>query len=153
MTPVVTHSCPSLKLWEARRDATLNVRELNDHYDVIMQLGPDGMSSDEAESDGDTVRYRVLKHTWRAPELTPWLRVFDAAYRLDRMKPVAQRQGASPRIRYYTNLVSVSLKVPQGLPRNAYNPEWLSSLLPLYRDRLRIRNEDYHFHHLPDLSE
>ena len=52
---------------------------------LLEQLGTDGMSSDEREDTETGKQYRIYVPKWRAPILTPWVRVFDLLYLHRRM--------------------------------------------------------------------
>src|SRR5688572_28833775 len=103
-------------------------------------LGPDGMSSDESESeeltgsephrrsrDGPPV-YCVLSPRWRSDELTRFLHLLDSVHlALRRMDPSRQR-GSWPRVRRYNpdrQIMSSSQKFVPNLPRNAYDASFL----------------------------
>lgn len=104
---------------------------LRRHIQMLEFLGIDGMSSDEGDSpenEGavDDVEYRILEPLWRAPQVTPWLRMFDSIYRLFRRKGQADvGPGAFPRRRKSTGVKSKSLKFVPGLPINMYDQGWL----------------------------
>lgn len=116
---------------------------------MLERLAVNGMSSDEEDHYRGTKHYRVLKKRWRAQELTPWLRVFDAAYRKDRSVPFEQGQGAMPRLRYTSNAETHRpvRNAVKGLPRNAYDPDWVASLSSYERGRLGMIDEIYNFQH------
>lgn len=139
-----------MKLWESRRAAAKVFPELRIHDAILKVLGPDGMSTDEEEIVDGAIVYRILKKPWRAPEVTPWIRVFDVAYRMDRLDPFTRSQGSVPRVRRPTERVSQSSKVVSGLPRRAYNQEWLEGLSLFQRQRLDISDEDHVFQHTPE---
>lgn len=92
----------------------------------LEQLGVSGMSSDET-SDGDGPRrYRILNPRWRSPLVTAWLRYFDALYnRARRDRVFGNDRGAFPRDRKSAKKESRSRKFVVGLPRNAYEQNWL----------------------------
>lgn len=115
------------------------------------------MSSDESDHDNGVTQYRVLIKPWRAPMLTPFLRAFDAAYRRSRFVPILQNtQGAHPHLRLApTNAptrATTTRGAVVGLPINAYNPEWLSTLGRFDRDRLK-ETEVYEFVHTTAILE
>lgn len=97
---------------------------------MLEQLGVNGMSSDEGEKVDSGVQYRIYAPRWRAPMLTPWLRVFDALYLDFRMGDDSRdHRGNLPRRRVPTRLESSSRKFVAGLPINAYRADWLEEQL------------------------
>lgn len=108
------------------------------------------MSSDEEDHFRGVRHYKVLPKRWRAPNLSPWLHVFDAAYRKERLGPFGQTPGAMPRIRTFTTAVHAAgpvAKVVKGLPLNAYDSTFLESLTPFERARLKATEGNYWFEH------
>jgi hypothetical protein len=115
----------------------------------MQALGPDGMSSDESDTEGAISSsstsqprrgnnggpsalpaYRVLSPRWRSDELTNFLHLLDNLHiSLRRMDPTRQR-GSWPRVRYYdpTNKkVSNSKRFVTHLPLNAYDSKFLET--------------------------
>jgi hypothetical protein len=97
---------------------------------LLEQLGIDGMSSDEGE-DIDTGRqYRIYAPRWRAPILTPWIRIFDLLYLHRRTgDDSGDQRGTLPRRRVAGRIASSSSKYVPGLPINAYRADWLDEQL------------------------
>lgn len=90
------------------------------------------MSSDEEEKVPDGIQYRVIAPRWRAPMLTPWLRMFDAIYRYHRLEDnTSDMRGALPRRRVPSTAISTSRKFVPGLPINAYMTSWLEEQLDI----------------------
>ena len=97
---------------------------------MLEALGIDGMSSDEEEKVSSGIQYRIRTPRWRAPILTPWLRIFDALYVYHRTEnDDGDRRGALPRRRVATTLESTSRKFVSNLPINAYRTDWLEEQL------------------------
>ena len=135
-----------------RRDAAQTLNDLRGHDDMLLRLGADGMSSDEEEIRSGTVQYRILRKSWRAPALTPWLRAFDIIYLHNRMDESTRGQGSLPRARVSTDRVSESTRIVKDLPFDAYDPHWLDGLTSLRREQLKItEDESYDFHHTPEI--
>ena len=111
------------------------------------------MSSDEEDQFRGIRRYRVLPKSWRAPELQPWLRVFDAVHRKKRVAPFEPGRGANPRLRFAagTEVPRQVRNVVKGLPKAAYNPAWLATLSVLERKRLKVREEEADFTHSAEM--
>ena len=114
---------------------------------MLQRLGPDGMSSDEEEIENGTIQYNIVVKEWRSEELTPWLRVFDAASRMLRLEPFPRRRGCHPRDRRSTDQTGSTSYGVVGLPTAAYRPEWLARLGAYRREQLRDTNEPYDFIH------
>ncbi|KAI0728538.1 hypothetical protein BC629DRAFT_1295167 [Irpex lacteus] len=99
------------------------------HVGMLQQLGTDGMSSDESDVENGVRIFRIKKVPWRHPRLTFWLRAFDALHRKSRYGTVDPRlRGAPPRERVDSGLISERLRVPSGLPENAYDEVFLRNL-------------------------
>ena len=99
---------------------------------MLEALGVDGMSSDEGEKVDDGIQYRILTPRWRAPMLTPWLRMFDVIYRHHRLEDSSgDMRGTLPRRRVATSAESSSRKFVPGLPMNAYKTSWLEEQLDI----------------------
>lgn len=99
--------------------------ELNTHLQILRELGPHGMSSDESDHQSNGMRrYRILAKPWRNPMLGPWLRVFDKLYRIARLGA----SGADVHRRMPSDVTSDRRPAVRGLPHNAYNPDWLKKV-------------------------
>ncbi|KZT02143.1 uncharacterized protein LAESUDRAFT_662478, partial [Laetiporus sulphureus 93-53] len=146
-------------LFQQRLKIAVNTAQLRKHVNVLRDLGPDGMSSDEPDpvDMGLGVRqYRISIMPWRSPALNSWLRVFDTTYRFSKFYLQEDDRGALPRVR--TAILPNSAR-PQdyssrrpvpGLPGNTYNPEWLRRLHPVELEDLHRRAE-YSFIHDDEL--
>ncbi|KAK7686689.1 hypothetical protein QCA50_010289 [Cerrena zonata] len=136
-------------LFRRRLDAAENFEDLKRHVTMLQRLGPNGMSSDEEDHENGVVQYKVLVKEWRAEELTPWLRVFDAAVRYSRLEPFPRLRGCHPRIRHSSEQQGSTTTGVTGLPHNAYNERWLQSLTAYRREQLDASEESYEFQHTP----
>ena len=97
---------------------------------MLEDLGIDGMSSDEEVKTRDGLQYFVLVPKWRAPVLTPWLRIFDSLYLYRRNQAQhGDQRGCLPRRRNASAKESASPKFVAGLPINAYRTDWLEQQL------------------------
>ena len=98
--------------------------------DMVEELGPAGMSSDDSELDEKTQRttYRIRRRPWRARECKDRLIVIDS----DRNVTNAHggtRPGKPPRERIRAPTSTISEHAPKvGCPKNYYSPEWVSNL-------------------------
>jgi len=127
---------------------------LQKHAHILEQLGPQGMSSDESDHEEATQdrmlrtrspRYLVCLPRWRAGSLSDWLHIFNSAYISDHRVNGASR-GDFPCL-YAHDLQDPHLskhpsKAIPGLPKNAYDPTWLS-----WQRNFAYRKEDYAFIH------
>lgn len=116
---------------------------------MIRLLGVDGMSSDESTVENDITRYEILIKKWRHPNLTSWLRTFDAVYR----KLTRGVRGAAVHWRQVTNRSDNTRRAVPCLPRNAYSPEWLQTLHTMDEEDLAINEELYAFTHTAEVMQ
>ena len=90
-------------------------------------------------------RYLVCLPCWRARSLSDWLYIFDSTYISDHWVNGAS-QGDFPRLWAHDPqdpcLTNRPSKAIPGLPKNTYNPTWLSS-----QRNFAYRKEDYAFIH------
>ncbi|KAF8154394.1 hypothetical protein K438DRAFT_1483961, partial [Mycena galopus ATCC 62051] len=114
------------QLFHRRRYISYVFPPLQQHSAMLEQLGVDGMSSDESGEEDDRHGYKILMPLWRAPEVAPWLRIFDTVHNILRRAgdPQALR-GSFPHRRILTNKKSTSKKFIAGLPLNVYDSAWM----------------------------
>lgn len=76
-------------------------------------------------------QYAIVNPSWRHPTISRWLRVFDKVYLSTRFHGNGRaRAGNWSRIRHQSGRTDpASLPVP-GLPRNFYDPGFLTRLSP-----------------------
>lgn len=119
---------------------------------LLEQLGIDGMSSDEGENVETGRQYRIYVPRWRAPIITPWVRVFDLLYLLRRTgNDSGDRRGNLPRRRVAGRIASSSTNFVPGLPINAYKVDWLDEQLDVAN--LVHPSTACQYNHDPDLVE
>ena len=93
---------------------------------MLEDLGVDGMSSDEEVKTLEGKKFFILIPKWRAPMLTPWIRVFDSLYLRHRNQQVnGDQRGCMPHKRHTCSKLSTSRTFVPGLPINAYRSNWL----------------------------
>lgn len=86
------------------------------------------MSSDEEETVGTEVQFRIRVPAWRSDTVTGWLRLFDILYVHARRGGVFRDQrGSQPRQRVTPHNNSSSRTVVPKLPRNAYDDNWFNA--------------------------
>ncbi|KAG2010580.1 hypothetical protein CC2G_013395 [Coprinopsis cinerea AmutBmut pab1-1] len=124
---------------------TLELEQLRGFSSLLQRLGPDGMSSDESEDEVDSApgnrrirpSYRVLTPRWRSDDLTELLHFIDSVHLMLRRMDPARQRGSWPRIRHHDpqrKIMSKSKRFVPGLPRNAYNEDFLGR----YADNLEL---------------
>lgn len=130
--PVYGHTAAQINILQIllrRVTAAQDDQDTVQHVGMLQQLGTDGMSSDESDVENGVRIFRIKKVPWRHPRLTFWLRAFDALHRKSRYGTVDPRlRGAPPRERVDSGLISERLRVPSGLPENAYDEVFLRNL-------------------------
>ena len=97
---------------------------------MVEQLGPAGMSSDESEVDAYTKKttYRIRKRPWRSNECKNRLIIIDADRNVTNALGGA-RAGNPARERVRGSNGTVSKRAPTvGCPRNYYSKIWVSNL-------------------------
>jgi hypothetical protein len=105
------------------------------------------MSSDESDHENRTPHYHVLLKQWRSPILVPWLHHFDKLHLESRFAFIAQgRRGCPPHGRVRSIKTDPVTHVVHSLPKNAYNPSWLTSLSENELELLQPQDE-YDFLH------
>lgn len=110
------------------------------------------MSSDESAKENGVKQYRILKKSWRSPQLTAWIRVFDAINRENRVNPLTKTsRGAEPRPRFQSNKTDNRTPPVPGLPHNAYDQIWYNDLTPHKRLRVQAKKKAYDFTHTPEI--
>ncbi|KZT32466.1 hypothetical protein SISSUDRAFT_1066895 [Sistotremastrum suecicum HHB10207 ss-3] len=96
---------------------------------LLLRLGPEGMSSDE--TDGDTIRpqYLIHRRIERSTQLTTFLRDLDLLHIMRHHYDGAgnRKPGNFPNDRFESRLRSLSVPIP-SLPKACYSQAWLSSL-------------------------
>ncbi|KAJ7176582.1 hypothetical protein C8R46DRAFT_1029901 [Mycena filopes] len=133
----VTTSTIEIKVLDAAAGDIATWRRL---LEMLHHLGVPGMSSedeDEVEVEDTKVHiFRVKLCIWREPAVVELLRFVDAQAAVFR----EHQRGpeAATRIRGRDH---GSGKVPRGLPRSLYNPEWLETQSAAYIKELKISKE------------
>jgi hypothetical protein len=96
---------------------------------LLSALGTNGISSDESDHEAGQgeATYFVKNKNWRSFEVTTWLRVFDAWHLRGRYGGEYQASpGAWPHFRTPSTETSSERPAVAHLPKNFYNPFWLS---------------------------
>ncbi|KAJ8583682.1 hypothetical protein M405DRAFT_692126, partial [Rhizopogon salebrosus TDB-379] len=108
-------------LYYRRLDVAREVSDLRHHVQMLMRIGPDGMSSDETANENEIPQYRILGRHWRSIEVTPWLRMFDVMYRHKRWGPVVTvSRGNNARVHFESMSMGRPRRGVRRLPRNTY---------------------------------
>ncbi|KDR72073.1 hypothetical protein GALMADRAFT_213521 [Galerina marginata CBS 339.88] len=98
--------------------------------EMIEELGPAGMSSDESEVDEETKKttYKIRRRLWRAKACKERLLVVDSDRNITNAFGGA-RPGKQPRDRIRSTTATISKRGPKvGCPKNYYSREWVASL-------------------------
>ena len=98
--------------------------------EMVEQLGPAGMSSDESEVDANNEKttYRVRKRLWRSSACKDRLLIIDADRNVTNALGGA-RAGNPARERVRGSNATVSERAPKvGCPKNCYSKAWVSNL-------------------------
>lgn len=122
--------------------------ELTKHVPLIQYLGTQGMSSDEFEdAQRRTISYPHIYPHWRSPQLAAILWKANTVSEMIRATPFGHRKkpGTQLHIRPHSHKYNETAPAPVGLPRNCYNPGWLSGLMERPRKVLRVQDQDYPF--------
>lgn len=96
--------------------------------DLLIQLTPDGMSSDDSGDENHQVVYYVKVMPWRREELANFMETLEKARVDDR--DLWDPRGGKPgkRIQRYTgNAIVSKRRVVQHLPRSLYSETWLNN--------------------------
>lgn len=98
--------------------------------EMVEELGPAGMSSDESELDEKTKKttYRIRRRLWRAKKCKDRLMVIDSDRNITSAHGGA-RPGKPFRERIRASASTISERAPKvGCPENYYSREWVSNL-------------------------
>jgi hypothetical protein len=98
--------------------------------EMVEQLGPAGMSSDESEVDTKTKKttYRICKRLWRSSACKDRLLIIDADRNVTNALGGA-RAGNPVRERVRGSNATISERAPKvGCPKNYYSKTWVSNL-------------------------
>ncbi|PPQ75852.1 hypothetical protein CVT26_001351 [Gymnopilus dilepis] len=114
-------------------------RDWKTKYDVVMALGPEGMSSDETDgSDPDTYRVRTLP--WRNKSLVQTMVSIDDAKNITNGYGNI-RPGNRPRIRQRKkNATTSARRAPTGKPKDLYEPDWYKALTVTKKRTLKAKS-------------
>ncbi|KAF8160483.1 hypothetical protein K438DRAFT_2071165 [Mycena galopus ATCC 62051] len=144
------------ELFHRRRYLAYTFKPLQKHINMLEQLGVDGMSSDESDTEdigAGTMQYQILAPQWRANHIAGWLRIFDSLHNILRRNGNSQAHlGSFPRRRKVGQRRSKSTKFVSGLPINVYDPRWITADLRRKYD-LQPSTEHYDFTHESDIIQ
>ncbi|KIJ34746.1 hypothetical protein M422DRAFT_51828 [Sphaerobolus stellatus SS14] len=120
------------KLYRSRCEKLMaNMECPNLLWNVVNELGPDGMSSDESEGEGiggRTTHLRRKRLMWRNEDLDPILAYADG---LSKEGPygafASTTRGSSELVRLRESRKNSQSKVKKGLPLNLYSSSWLKN--------------------------
>ncbi|KAF8588296.1 hypothetical protein K439DRAFT_1613720 [Ramaria rubella] len=143
-----------LKVYYSRLGACRRHPDLKKHVPVLLDLGVNGMSTDCSDEEDGEIVYKIRKHTWHSPLVTPWLRAMNSIHKFDRLNGVTheKRRGATMHRRQDWNVTSTGAPVP-GLPKNLYHEPWLKSLDPFENKHLKVKPTEYELSHSDDILQ
>lgn len=98
--------------------------------EMIEELGPAGMSSDESEVDEETKKttYKIRRRLWRAKVCKDRLLLVDSDRNITNALGGA-RPGKQPRDRIRSSTATISKRAPKiGCPENYYSRDWVANL-------------------------
>ena len=98
--------------------------------EMVEELGPAGMSSDESEVDEEIKKttYRIKRRLWRARICQDRLIIIDSDRNITNAVG-GTRSGKQPRERIRAQTSTISARAPKvGCPENYYSREWVSNL-------------------------
>ncbi|KAI9059823.1 hypothetical protein FKP32DRAFT_1613968 [Trametes sanguinea] len=133
--------------YQRRLRIALWYKETRKHGALVRQLGPDGMSSDEGEYENNILqRYRIHNMPWRDPRVTSLMRLLDALRRRYRSEQgQGDLRGSKCRLRCLSDAQSERTRAVPGLPRDAYEANWLQEQHALAVRDLEIQDGLYDF--------
>ena len=95
---------------------------------VVMNLLPDNMSSDELIEKSWPPTFNIIKAQWMSDAMRKMLHGLDAMREhMLSHKIISRKNGNIPRLRQASTL-SINSTAPVGLPRACYSASWLSRL-------------------------
>jgi hypothetical protein len=122
---------------------------------VVVQLGVDGMSSDETDNEVDGSHILSIKaKKWRNENLTKWLHDLDTVH----LARCVTTSGTIKKGNWPHRRRSVATKFSDGppvraLPKSFYDESFLASLTGKQYEDLKITNQSYDLTHTPTLLE
>lgn len=112
---------------------------------VWRALSANAMSGDETEhnSDGEVTHHVITRLPWRHSAIDNWLRTFDQLHMSTRFNSSdLPMRGQFPHVRATSSRPERYIAgVVKGLPRNFYDPTYLSSLTERERKNLCMQDE------------
>lgn len=97
-------------------------------YDMVLNLGPSGMSSDESEEEDGRMTYVVKARCWRSQAVNKRLKIIDRD-RINTNSLGGAPSGNPPRKRKRVIRPTLSSRDPViGCPKNYYSERWVSNL-------------------------
>ena len=90
--------------------------------ELLEHLQGEGMSSDESDTDGYQIVYRVKRRPWRHPDISLCMESIDE----QRLGVVAfSRKGSTPKNRIRGDTSISTRPHVDGLPEALYDPQWV----------------------------
>ncbi|KAG6370207.1 hypothetical protein JVT61DRAFT_12356 [Boletus reticuloceps] len=137
------------RLHKWRLEAITHDPTLQRHYPLLDFLGPQGMSSDESDNEatGPSLKYPRIYPSWRSKPLSALLWRTDPIVESIHRTPIGCRKirGSQMRVRPHSKKCNSLAVAPPGLPRNCYDPDWVSKLSERQQKWLGMQQLDYDF--------
>jgi hypothetical protein len=109
------------------RDGSINP-EWKASYDMVLNLGPSGMSSDESEEEDGRMIYIVKARSWRGHTVNKRCKIIDRE-RNNTSYLGGAPSGNPPRKRKRVTRPTLSSRDPVvGCPKNYYSARWIANL-------------------------
>jgi hypothetical protein len=118
------------------------------HLDIMERIGTMGISSDESDFSKTPEVFWHVSPCWRSAELELFLYCLDEIHVANKMTNIGRRHRPPGRLqhqRLHSDKVNHDASVPQGLPRNCYDPGWLRSLGRFKEGKLEVWDVEYDF--------
>jgi hypothetical protein len=129
--------------------------DLRKHETAVLELGVDGMSSDESDKEADGSHVLSIRaKKWRHRNLTRWLHDLDTVSLAHRVSTsgTAKKGNWPHRRRFVSGKFSDGPPIRQ-LPKSFYDASFLASLSDAQLEELEIIDRPYDLTHTPKMVE
>ncbi|KAF4579453.1 hypothetical protein EYR40_000378 [Pleurotus pulmonarius] len=108
---------------------------------IMQHMSHEVMSGDESDNDMGVFAIKVLPWRSKDTKVLNWFRTLDHLYLSTRFTSADKpKSGPFPHKRVVTSRIDHESSPPKGLPKNFYDPNYLSSLDAQEREQLEIRD-------------
>lgn len=117
------------------------LERLNRFKYIMQRMSHEVMSGDESDNDMGVFAIKVLPWRSKDTKVVHWFRTLDHLYLSTRFTTADRpKSGPLPHKRVMTSRIDHESSTPKGLPRNFYDPNYLSSLDVQEREQLEIQD-------------